>query len=249
MDFKDRPDHLTQIETIAQLMAEAKGEGDPAKQARKELVLLYYGAAFRYILAILRDETTAQEIAQNFAVRFMQGDFVRKANPGRGRFRDYLKRSLHNLVIDHYRAGKGPRPLPDNSSAFSPAEQSESASDAHFRTSLREELLARTWDALAAFEKTSGVPYHCVLRYKSEHPDERSGQVAKVLGARLGKSFTEASMRQLIHRSREKFIEMLLEQAALVLDAADQEKLEEVLAELELMEYCRPVLEKRGRKA
>jgi RNA polymerase sigma-70 factor (ECF subfamily) len=249
MDFKDRAERLTQIETMANLIAEARGEGDPAVQARKELILLYYGAAFRYILAILRDEGAAQELAQNFAVRFMKGDFVKKADPGQGRFRDYLKRSLHNLVIDHFRGGKGgPRPLPEDRGAWSPQVREED-SDAHFRDSLREELLARTWDALQRFEKGSGVPYHSVLRYKSEHPELRSLQVAQALGQRLGKRFTEVAMRQLIHRSREKFVELLLEQAALVLDAPGPEQLEELLAELHLMEYCRAFLDKHGRKA
>jgi len=249
MDFPDRHDRLTQIETLTSVMTDARGEGDPAVKARQTLVMLYYGAAYRYILAILRNENTAQEIAQNFAIRFMQGDFVRQADPGRGRFRDYLKRSLHNLVIDHLRRQRNLSPLPEDSGAL-PAREAPppTAGDTEFLTSLREELLARSWDALAKFEKESGALYHTVLKHKTENPEARSAQIAADLGARLGRSFTESGMRQLLHRARDKFVDLLLEEAVILSDFAGDDKLEDLLSDLQLIEYCRTALDKRTKK-
>ena len=43
------------------------------------------------------------QLAQEFALRFLRGDF-RNADPGKGRFRDFLKRAVYHLMIDHHRA-------------------------------------------------------------------------------------------------------------------------------------------------
>src|SRR3712207_7176976 len=52
---------------------------------------------------LFRSEAAAEELLQEFAVRFLRGDF-RRADPQRGRFRDYVKTALIHLVIDHQRA-------------------------------------------------------------------------------------------------------------------------------------------------
>src|SRR5262249_42324166 len=52
--------------------------------------------------AMVRDDDAAEELTQEFAVRFLRGDF-RQADPSRGRFRDLLKRALRHLAIDYWR--------------------------------------------------------------------------------------------------------------------------------------------------
>jgi hypothetical protein len=47
----------------------------------------YHRAVHRYLLGALRDEDAAEELFQEFALRFVRGDF-RWADRGRGRFRD-----------------------------------------------------------------------------------------------------------------------------------------------------------------
>ena len=63
------------------------------------LVLRYGGAVHRYLLASLRDVDAADELAQEFALRFLRGDF-KNADPGKGRFRDFLKRAVYRLMVD-----------------------------------------------------------------------------------------------------------------------------------------------------
>ena len=57
------------------------------------------------MLAALKDADAADEVFQEFALRLVRGDF-RRADPQRGRFRDFVKTALINMVIN-YRKKKG----------------------------------------------------------------------------------------------------------------------------------------------
>src|SRR5580765_2902538 len=111
---------LSQMKTRWTVLFEAhQPEGDAAGRARRDLLLHYHAAVHRYLLGTLRDATAAEDLTQDFAVRFLRGDF-KQADPERGRFRDFLKTSLRRLVFDHWgriqRARtKGAGPLPDDS--------------------------------------------------------------------------------------------------------------------------------------
>src|SRR5262249_12027881 len=119
--------------------------------AQQQLVLRYHGAVYRYLLGMLRDAGAAEELSQEFAVRFLRGDFA-GANPQRGRFRDFLKTALRHLVIDHWRQKDRDRkqaPLPDEPADTAAEAGTLAESDAAFLAGWREELFARTWKALA----------------------------------------------------------------------------------------------------
>jgi len=45
---------------------------------------------YRYLLGVTRDPVTARELANDFAVRFLEGKFQR-AKPENGRLRDLIK--------------------------------------------------------------------------------------------------------------------------------------------------------------
>src|SRR5215213_2101232 len=128
---------LSRITTLWTLHRRAHG-ADAEAAARGELLHRYRAAVYRYLLAAVRDADAADDLAQEFALRFLRGDF-RLADPGRGRFRDYLRTAVSRLAADHHRsAQKSPRPLGDDPAA--PA-----ADDAAFDAAWREELLERTW--------------------------------------------------------------------------------------------------------
>src|SRR5207253_2049688 len=121
------------------LAAQEGGASGPAS-ARGELLLSYYGAVYRYLLGASGDAAVAEDLTQEFAVRFLRGDF-RGATPERGRFRDLLKASVRNLVLDHWRRqGRAPAPLPDVADAAE-ADAHEDL-DRSFLEKWREELLA-----------------------------------------------------------------------------------------------------------
>src|SRR5207245_7552553 len=99
-------------------------------------------------LGAVRDPDTADELAQEFALRIVRGDFQR-ADPQRGRFRDYLRTALIHLVHDYQRARQAwPEALP----ADAPAPATDEDDDSAFLAGWRMELLERTWQGLEAVE-------------------------------------------------------------------------------------------------
>jgi RNA polymerase sigma factor (sigma-70 family) len=251
MSSQPEAQRLSQIQTLwTQLFKVTKP--DDKRQGRRDLVLRYYGAVYRYLLGMVRDEDVAMELTQEFAGRFLRGDFA-KANPERGRFRDFLKVSLRNLVMDHYRKkkvrdGKVVKTFPDDTP--DPADDSQrQANDEAFVNSFREEVLARTWEALAEAERTSGKPYHTVLRFKIQHPEMAGAAMAERLSAQLGKPMTDAAMRQTLHRARSEFADMLLDEVTRTLSKPGLEELTQELVELRLLDYCKSALERRAKQA
>src|SRR5438874_6628061 len=86
--------HLSQIATRWTLLLQAHGvEEDARTAALAQLLPRYVAPAYYYLLCRVRDEGLAEELCQEFALRFLRGRF-RHADPLRGRFRDYLRVAL-----------------------------------------------------------------------------------------------------------------------------------------------------------
>lgn len=236
---------LSQVQTLWSVVRQAGGEG-PAQvvsAAQQQLLSRYRKVVYRYLLGALRDADAADDLSQEFALRFVQGS-LQGADRERGRFRDFLKGVLHHLIGDHYRRRKrSPLPLivgldPAAASADPPG------SDTEFIESWRSELLAGAWKGLERLEAESGHPYHTVLRFRSEHPQMRSEEMADEVGRRLGKSITSAGVRQTLHRAREKFAEILVGEVSQTLADPTLADLEQELIDVGLHEYCRPALDR-----
>ena len=96
-------ERLNQIHTLwSQVRKAHEQTGDLARDARQALLGRYGGAIHRYLLGALRDEEAANDLAQDFAFRFLHGD-LRNADQERGRFRDFVKGVLFHLVADFQR--------------------------------------------------------------------------------------------------------------------------------------------------
>ena len=244
MPDPDIQQHLSDIATHWTILRQAHGGGaDEAAAARQALMERYCGAVFRYLLRKVRDASVAEDLTQEFALRFIQGRFER-ADRERGRFRDYVRGALFRLVQDHYREqARGPRPVALEHDPAGPDEQADA--DRAFRESWRQELLARAWRALEAAEAESGQPFHAVLRLRADRPELTGGQMAELLTERLGRPIAPANLRQLLHRARERFAELLLDDIRESLEDAPAERVAEELAELNLLKYCKDALDKR----
>jgi hypothetical protein len=154
--------------------------------------------------------------------------------------------------MDHYRKqkmarDKGPKPLPDESS-LAGCDVDQRASDEAFVSSFREEVLARTWEALAEVERSTGKPYHTVLRFKIQHPEIQSAAMAETLSRQLGKSIGDAAMRQTLHRARGQFADLLLGEVSRTLGTPNLDELTQELVELRLHDYCKSALERRAKQ-
>ena len=196
----------------------------------------YFGAVYRYLLAVLKNEADAEDLAQEFALRFLRGDF-RRASPDAGRFRDYVKTSLRNMLNDHFRGKKNDAKSLDIISRL--ADPKDTDLDAQFRSRWRDELLEWTWEELREWEANRKTPYYTVLRWRAEHPKQRVAVFADELSVSQGRSYSESSVRQILHRARDCFAELLRSEVARSLQTEAQDQLEEELAELNLLQYCK----------
>lgn len=247
MDHDDWNDRLSRIVTQWSLVLQAHdrseaADADEGSQARGKLLLRYSGAIYRYLLGATRDPDAAADLAQEFAVRFVRGDFHR-ASPDRGRFRQYLKTALIRMVTDHHRAKKrGPQELhPDSPEPAAPAEEAGGEQDLAYRASWQAEFLDKTWRAL----EEAHPMQHAALRLRIAGPDLSSAQMAEELTRQLGKEVNAALVRKSLERGHAKFAELLVEEVAHSLADPSPAALEEELAELDLLKYCRSVVERR----
>ena len=160
-----------------------------------------------------------------------------------------MKGTLFHLVADYRKQQrKWPEPLPADGAAIA-ANPADVESDRQFAESWCDELLARAWAALAETEATTGQPFYAVLRFRADHPELRSPQLAEQLADKLGRPFTAAGVRQTLHRAREKFADLLLDEVTHSLEDPEADQLEQELVELGLLDYCRPALDRRDAKA
>lgn len=237
------------------ILRAAQEQGDTAAAARNTLLLRYHEAVLRYLRAELRDEHAVGQVYSNFAVRILEVDrFLQRADPQRGRFRDYLKTVLRHMVADYHREqqreNRQREALARRGGESSEPEPPGSEGDQHFLSCWRQELINWAWQRLEETERRTGQPYAALLRLQEQQPGLRSAQAAEQLAAQLGRPFTADGVRQIAHRGRELFGEMLVREAArsLQVDLSDPEgadRVEEELIDLGLLlSYCKTALDR-----
>lgn len=240
MDQPGFDERLSRIQTrwTAVIRAHDPGASD-ARAARDRLVVRYAAPVYRYLLGAVRDPDAAADLCQEFAVRFLRGDF-RRAAPGRGRFRDYVKTALANLVNDFHRARRA-GPLPLAADAPEPAASPPAASEEDFLGGWRQALLDRTWEAL----EEANPAFRAVLQLRVENPELASPELAARLGERLGRPVTPENVRKSLQRAHARFAELLLDQVADSMDDPGADDLDAELRALNLLKYCRSALDRR----
>jgi RNA polymerase sigma factor (sigma-70 family) len=239
--------HLSRIQTLWSVVRRAHGDHTAVQSAQQQMLDRYGGAVRRYALAALRNEDAADEVFQEFALKFVRGDFS-NADPERGRFRAFVKTVVYRLIVDYQRRKKGDARLgPLHSNVAEPAAADDDAGvgdDTAFHASWRDDLLGRCWERLRTAETESGKPHYTVLKYRVDHPEARSPELASGLSEVLGKPVNAGAVRVLLHRARDAFAEILLEEVRHSLESQTIDDVEDELIELNLMEYCKPALDR-----
>jgi RNA polymerase sigma-70 factor (ECF subfamily) len=225
---------LNQIETRWTLVERAHGRGTIAVSARQHLLERYCGAVWRYLRALTRDESVAEDLFQEFALRMIRGDFHR-ATPSNGRFRSYLRSVAIHLVKDYYRGRKQqPTPLVAEPADVADDMSLESQSQDEFLDCWRAELLHRTWLAL----EQSNAALYALLRLHAADPDATASEKAEYLQRQSGQAYTANRVRVMLHRARQKFSQLLMLEVATSLDDPTEEELRQELRHLRLLSYC-----------
>jgi RNA polymerase sigma factor (sigma-70 family) len=232
---EETPYQLSQINTAWSMIQRAHAGGEAAPAAQQDLLRRYGEAIRRYLLAATGDAHGADDLYQDFALQLLEGR-LRGADPGRGRFRHFVKGVLRHLLADYYRAQqRRNRTLPAGVEVAAPAAEEDLLDEGW-----RELLLVQAWGALEQHERQSGQPFYTVLRARAEHLELRSAELAEVLSARLGRTVSADWVRQNVHRARERFALLLTEAVAQSLTDASEERVMEELADLKLLDYVRP---------
>lgn len=236
---------LSRISTLWSVVCQAHQAGtEEARPAQESLLNRYSGAVRRYLRAAVGDADAADDLFQEFAVRFLKGNLA-GADAQRGRFRNFVKGVLFHLIADYHKRckrSKQRRPLLAKLPEPMARPASLRDSEREFLTSWRDELLARAWVALEEVERREGRPWFTVLRFRADHPELRSPQLAEHLSASLNKPLSPAGVRQLLHRARDRFADLLLDEVMQSLADPSPDQVEQELTDLGLLEYCRPAL-------
>jgi RNA polymerase sigma-70 factor (ECF subfamily) len=245
MNQTDKEQNLNHISTLWTVVRDAHdGSAEAANLALATLVDRYSGAVRRYLLGALHDPHAADDLAQEFSLRMVRGD-LRHADPRRGRFRDLVKTVLFHLIVDHQRKQRtAPQPLPADECGPGQADDTLLMSDEKFIDSWRQQLLAQAWIGLEKWDRQHGSCYFAVLRCRAENRELSSAELAEKLRKVLGKTVTADWVRQTLHRARDQFAQLLLDELSHSLADPTRELLAEELADLRLLAYCQDALQR-----
>ena len=207
-------------------------------EARRLLVLRYAAAIRRYIGAIVKDDEQAAELSQDVVVRLMRGDFA-GADPSKGRFRDLLKVAIRNMVRNHWQKESRDRRSEANLDLV--ADEAAEAQDHEWTLAWQRSVLQHAWARIEEEDRTTSAAKSNsamdVLKLRIEHPDASTAELADLLRRRWKTEVKPDNCRQLLSRARKRFAAVLIDEVRSGLDDESDERLEEELAALQLLDW------------
>ena len=242
-------DRLSRIDTLWSVIRRAHGQDMDACRSAQQQLLDHYGLAIRrYLGAALRAETAVDAVFQEFGLAFVRGDY-QSAHPERGKLRSFLKTVLFRLVADYRRTlYRREAPAAEVAEEIQAVEGDPFVEEEQFTTAWRDTLLELAWKRMESTEKETQKTLFTVLRYRVDHPELSSSELASRLTDKLGRPISPANARVLTHRAREKFTKHLIDEVLPSLTEPTLECLEEELIELDLIVYCRDALQQMRQK-
>jgi RNA polymerase sigma-70 factor (ECF subfamily) len=247
MSSAETPDpRLSRLATPWTALGQAHSPDADSRLAQAKVLYHYRPALLQYLNRLVNDAHLAEDLCQEFALRFLRGDF-RQVRPERGRFRDYLRAALRNLVNDYYRR-KPPSAeilpsdsqLPVKENVGGPGESSNSSGPDEFGEIWKNELMRRAWADLRTDSTTHGNLYYDALRLKADDPSRRAEDIAVILSERTAAPCSATTVRQLLHRGRDKFAAALRRTVREALPTGEAANVDDELADLGLLVYVTP---------
>ena len=234
------PVRLDAITTSWTLVRRAHADTISSAPARNALLMRYSTAIRGYVRALMQDDSTADEVAQDLIVRMLQGDFA-GANPERGRFRDFMKVVVKNMVRNYWSRQNRRRPANID---VNDLEIGEEAEEEPFLAEWRNNILNLAWAALEQYERDNeSSSAFTLLQLRQEFPDDSSEQLAQRLSDKLGKEVRADAGRQQLKRARRRFADLLIREVADSLEDPSPEAVADELRTVGLYEYVGDILE------
>jgi RNA polymerase sigma factor (sigma-70 family) len=215
------------------------GSSSPiAENARQKLVLRYAKSIRRYIGGIVKSSDDADELAQDAMMRLMKGDFA-GADPNRGRFRDFLKTAVRNMIRNHWTKSSRRKTTDIDLDLVAKSDSDDSAWDTEWQTT----VLDLAWSRLKDYERENpGQRAYSLLKLRAEHPQASSEELAVLYGKKCKADIRADACRQMLRRARFRFAEALVIEIGIGLADPSPERVAEELADLELLEHVRDFL-------
>jgi hypothetical protein len=205
-----------------------------------ERFVLRYGKAIRaYIGALMRDAQDADDVTQELLLEVLRRGLARR-EPGRGRFRDYLKAIIRNSVADCFHK----RGLPVQQGLdLDLVAASDKPAEKQWLADWRNCILDAAWTALEAHQHANpGNWSYTVLRLVVDHPAEDSVQLAARLSKRIGQSMRPDAFRKQVSRARHIFARLMVDEVKQTLSDPTPQQVHEELLEVGLLGYVRSEL-------
>lgn len=226
------------IKTRWTLVRHAHQTGDQATvaEARQELVMRYVAAVRGYLGAIVNDTELADELAQEFSLRMMNGDFA-GADANRGRFRDLLKTAVRNMVKSHWDKANRRRPAEADLALI--GDDSESAQDAAWTAAWQRSVIDQTWARMLAEDGERPSVQYRLLRLRCDQPEASSEALANELSRQIKERISPENCRQILRRARQRFANHLLDEVRAGLADESDDRVQQELADLGLLPWFR----------
>ena len=205
----------SQFPTTRWTMVVAAGDPD-RKEARSALVSLcenYWYPLYAYLRRRGYAADQAQDLTQDFFIRVLEGRYLDRADPEKGRFRSFLLRSLKFFVADEedrqraYKRGGGAVV----SLEFSSGEERYQREPAHDETP--ERLFERRWALAVLDQVVEKLRAEFVRHGRPEHFERlkvfllgQSDAPYAALGREMNTS--EGALKVAIHRLRKRYREL-----------------------------------------
>ncbi len=213
--------------------ADSEGGEQKTRKALAELCKIYWRPVFAFICRQGHSVPEAQDLTQDFFVMVLKGRFLERADRNRGRFRSLVLKALQNFLHDaaakrraRKRGGdvqfvswdewmaEAPSRLSiptQNSESWSP----ERIFDVRWAATVVERALRRLGDEC---EKRGRRRVFDVLSVclTAEREDVSYAKFSKTLG------LSEAALKSLVHRFRERYRALLREEVARTVEKPDE---------------------------
>jgi RNA polymerase sigma factor (sigma-70 family) len=205
--------------------ADLGSEEQKAREALSELCRLYWRPIFSFVCRRGHSVEDAQDLTQDFFLMMMEGNWLKHADPNRGRFRSLLLKSLQNFLNDasakkHARKRGGDMQFVswDDWMAEAP---SQLTVPAHALQSWpAERLFDLRWAATVVEQAVRRLREECESQGKlrafdalrsclgAERDDVSYSTLSKTLAV------PEATVKRLVHRLRQRYRTLLREEVA-----------------------------------
>lgn len=179
----------------------------------EHFVLVYWKPVFRYLRKRLPTDEWAEEVTQEFFLRFLERNVLARVDPSRGRFRNFLFHAARDFLVDHFRErGAAKRWSGSSTLSLSEAQNVESTvpeASEEFDRQWWLSLVNRARRELKAYYGPAGKEnvYMAFRLFYFGGGDSRGKRTHKEIAEAIG--CTPAQVNNYLHRARQNYARIL----------------------------------------